>query len=109
MTVVGARLGRAFAAAVALAAAAPVLLALAGCGSPARAAEGWRAEFDDVCGQTQDAMALGTDELRRLVQRADALLPQLERLPEPDRKVFTKRLKACRDLYAFVLGTRERG
>ncbi len=70
--------------------------------------EGWRAEFDDVCAKTQDAMALSVDELRDLVKRADALMPRLARLPEPDRKVFTRRLKACRDLYAFVLEAKEK-
>jgi hypothetical protein len=32
----------------------------------------------------------------------------LEKLPEPERKVFTKRLQACRNLYAFVLETKEK-
>ncbi|HEY6001550.1 MAG TPA: hypothetical protein VIV57_01670 [Anaeromyxobacter sp.] len=74
----------------------------------ARADEGWRAEFEDICAKTQDAMALSAEELRSLVERSDALLPILERLPEPERKVFTKRLQACRNLYAFVLETKEK-
>jgi hypothetical protein len=108
----------ALAAALAPAAAAAVVLAVAGpalvraaprAGPPAaQAGEAWRAEFEDICAKTQDAMALSPDELRRLVERSDALLPALERLPEPERKVFTKRLQACRNLYAFVLETKER-
>lgn len=69
---------------------------------------GWRAEFEAICAKTQDAMALSGEELRRLVERADALLPALERLPETERKVFTRRLRACRDLYAFVLESKEK-
>ncbi len=40
----------------------------------------WRAEFDAICGRTQDAMAIPTAELRALVERADALLPRLAAL-----------------------------
>jgi hypothetical protein len=69
--------------------------------------EAWKKEFDDVCAQTQDAMALSSDELRALVTRADKLVPQLEALDESQKKVYSRRLKACRDLYQFVLETRE--
>jgi hypothetical protein len=102
----------AIAVAVALAAAAaapaPVRAAPRAALPAARADEAWRAEFDDICAKTQDAMALSPDELRRLVERSDALLPVLEKLPEPERKVFTRRLQACRNLYAFVLETKEK-
>ena len=74
----------------------------------ARAAEDWRKEFDDICAKTQDAMALGANELRSLVARCEALKPQLEKLDESSRKVFTKRLQACRDLYQFVLESRDK-
>jgi DNA-directed RNA polymerase specialized sigma24 family protein len=74
----------------------------------ARADVEWHAEFEDICAKTQDAMSLSVEELRRLVERSDRLMPTLERLPDPERKVFTRRLKACRDLYAFVLETKEK-
>jgi hypothetical protein len=74
----------------------------------ARADQDWRKEFDEVCAKTQDAMALGVDELKSLVARCDQLKPQLEKLDESSRKVFTKRLQACRDLYQFVLESREK-
>jgi hypothetical protein len=70
--------------------------------------EDWRAEFDAICAQTQDAMALSADELRRLVERSDALMPTVQRLPDPQRTVFAKRLKACRDLYVYVLESKGR-
>ncbi len=69
----------------------------------------WRAEFDEICAKTQDAMALSVDELKQLVERADKLLPQLDGLPEAERKVFAKRLQACRNLYQFVLETKQQG
>lgn len=68
----------------------------------------WQAEFEAICSKTQDAMALSTEELKSLVERCDKLQPQIDTLDESARKVWSKRLKACRDLYAFVLETRER-
>ncbi len=76
--------------------------------SEARAAEGWRAEFEAICAKTQDAMMLSSDELKDLVARCDKLVPEIEKLDESQRKVFTRRLSACRNLYAFVLETREK-
>jgi hypothetical protein len=72
----------------------------------ARAAEGWSAEFEDLCNKTQDAMALTDAELRTLVERCDRLMPVLEKLPGPERKVYSRRLRGCRDLYQFVLDSR---
>jgi len=74
----------------------------------ARAEADWRKELDDICSKTQDAMALGVEELRSLVVRCDALKPQLEKLDESSRKVFTRKLQACRDLYQFVLESRDK-
>lgn len=74
----------------------------------ARAADdGWRAEFDAVCSNTQDAMALSTEALEALIQRADALKPKIDALDASVRKVYGKRLQLCRDLYAYVLESRK--
>jgi hypothetical protein len=97
------------AALVVAAAGAGALAPGAGAGlGPRRAAaeEPWRAEFDAVCAKTQDAMALSTADLSSLVARCDALMPKLEALEEGRRKVFARRLQACRDLYQFVLDYR---
>jgi hypothetical protein len=69
----------------------------------------WKKEFEDVCGRTQDAMALPLEELRTLVARCDRLKPQIEKLDESQRKVYGKRLQVCRDLYQFVIESREKG
>lgn len=65
--------------------------------------EAWQQEFDQVCGKTQDAMSLSADELKSLVGRCDALAPTIEKLDETRRKVYQRRLKQCRGLYAYVL------
>jgi len=71
--------------------------------------EGWRREFDDVCGKTSESQSLSTEELGKLVDRCDKLKPQIEKLGESERKVFLRRLKMCRDLYDFMLETRREG
>jgi hypothetical protein len=83
----------------------PALAALAISGA-ALAADDWKAEFEAVCAKTQDAMVLSTDELKDLVARCDRLKPAIDALEPSPRKVFGKRLQACRDLYQFVLDTR---
>jgi hypothetical protein len=98
--------------AAAIGAAAPVFTVAPQSGALVRASraaadEGWRPEFDDVCSRTQDAMTLTIDDLRRLVERCDRLRPSVERLEEPHRKVFSRRLQACRELYRYVLDSRE--
>lgn len=99
-------------AARALAAVVVVLCTWSGVESPGRpavasAAEEWKKEFEEVCAKTQDAMALPTEELKSLVVRCDALKPAVEGLDESMRKVYTRRLKACRDLYQYVLDYRQ--
>jgi hypothetical protein len=62
-----------------------------------------------VCGRTQDAMAMTDAELRELVQRCDKLMPLVEQLPGPEKNVYARRLRKCRDLYQFVLDGRAKG
>ncbi|MGE5048622.1 MAG: hypothetical protein ACM3PC_08655 [Deltaproteobacteria bacterium] len=82
------------------------LLLLAALALPSRAG-GWKEEFEEVCSKTQDAMSLDAAELRSLIDRCDKLKPAIEALDESARKVYTRRLSACRELYVFVLETRE--
>ena len=97
-------------------AAVAVIMALTGphivcaAGEPAPAAqssEAWQPEFDDVCSKTQDAMTFSAGELTALVQRCDALRPQIEKLDETQRKVYLGRLRMCRGLYAYVLDSKK--
>jgi C4-dicarboxylate-specific signal transduction histidine kinase len=82
------------------------LLLLAALALPSRGGD-WKQEFEEVCSKTQDAMSLGTSELRSLIDRCDKLKPAVLALEESARKVYTRRLSACRELYVFVLETRE--
>jgi hypothetical protein len=69
-------------------------------------AQDWKREFEEVCAKTQDAMALPVKELETLVARCDRLKPAIEKLDESQRKVYSRRLKVCRDLYQFVIDSR---
>ncbi len=71
------------------------------------AKESWRKEFDDVCSKTQDAMTFSQAELKDLIRRCDALLPQIEKLDESRKKVYLGRLQKCRGLYAYVLDAKK--
>jgi hypothetical protein len=73
------------------------------------AEEDWRTEFEAVCSKTQDAMSLSGEELRALLGRCDRLAPRLRDLDESTRKVYQRRLKQCRDLYDYVLTSRQGG
>jgi hypothetical protein len=84
-----------------------VIMLAAMTGAPSWAEEPWRQEMDAVCSRTQDSMSLSLVELKQLVERCDKLKPTIEAQEESTRKVFRKRLQLCRDLYAFVLKSRE--
>ena len=74
----------------------------------AHAQQNWKTEFDDVCGKTQEADALSPEELKKLIERCDKLKERIETLDETQRKVYLKRLQMCRDLFIFMLESKEK-
>ncbi len=75
---------------------------------PARAEENWKQEFEEVCGKTDDAMNMATNELKDLLARCNKLKPLIEAEEETTRKVYLKRLQMCRDLLAYVYEAKSR-
>ena len=73
------------------------------------AGDGWKREFEAVCSRTDDAMEMTPEELKSLVERCDNITPQIEALEPSARKVYLKRLRLCRELFFYVLGTKEKG
>ncbi len=73
------------------------------------AAEGWKASFDDICGKVQSADSLNNQELTAMIDKADKLVPEIQRSDDPAKKVYLQRLKKCRNLYQFMLETRQSG
>lgn len=72
------------------------------------AQEDWKKEFEELCARTQDSDSIPADELKKLIERCDHLKQRIEKLDETQRKVYLKRLQMCRDLYAFVLESKEK-
>ena len=71
----------------------------------------WKEEFAAVCAKTQNAMALSTDALKDNIERCDKLLLIINELDGPqaatEKKVYTRKVKMCRDLYEFALNHKE--
>ena len=75
--------------------------------TPAYGDEGWKDKIGELCSKTDVAMGLSPAELKALIAGCDQLSPVIEALEETPRKVYRKRLKMCRDLFAYVLETKE--
>jgi C4-dicarboxylate-specific signal transduction histidine kinase len=65
--------------------------------------DAWRANFEDTCGQTSDAMNLSVGQLSTLLERCAQLQKVVETQDDSVRKVYLKRLQLCSNLYSYVL------
>jgi hypothetical protein len=81
-------------------------VAAAGAAEPGGEPADWRVEFEAVCSQTDSSMTLTSEELAQLVARCDRLIEQIGAEAEVVRRVYLKRLKNCRELFAYVLASR---
>ncbi len=79
---------------------------LAAVPAAAQAPADWRAEFEAVCSRTDASMSISSEELTDLLARCDRLAAQIDAEEATVRKVYLRRLKMCRDLYAYVLDAR---
>ncbi len=77
--------------------------------SSAFAEESWKEAFDDVCGKVQFAESLTTQEIAALIEKADKILPEIEKSEDPGKKIYLMRLKKCRALYEFMIESRKGG
>ncbi|HBA88333.1 MAG TPA: hypothetical protein DCZ75_10205 [Geobacter sp.] len=78
-------------------------LFLLGLIASAQAEEAWKAEFEQTCSKTSQTMTLSPDELKKLVDKCDALQQVIETQEASVRKVYLKRLQLCRNLYSYML------
>jgi hypothetical protein len=72
------------------------------------AQEDWKGDFETVCSKTQDAMTFSVDELKDLIVKCNKLKPLIEKLDESQKKVYLRRLQLCKDLFVFVLESKEK-
>lgn len=83
------------------------LLSLTLLPAAARSEESWRANFEQTCSKTSDAMTLSLAELNTLLERCSSLQKIIETQEESVRKVYLKRLQLCRNLYAYMIEYRQ--
>jgi sialic acid synthase SpsE len=74
---------------------------------PAAAVEPWRTDFNEACGKADEAMTLSLQELKALVEKCNRVVKALAAEDESVRKVFLKRVQMCRNLYVFMVETKE--
>jgi len=67
----------------------------------------WKEDFKRLCGYTEEASSLSTDQIQELIQESDRLLKTLETLNDPEKKVYIFRLKKCRNFFEYILDLRE--
>ncbi|HAS55613.1 MAG: hypothetical protein A2X56_12590 [Nitrospirae bacterium GWC2_57_13] len=67
----------------------------------------WKAEFEAICAHTGNATELSKDEIKVLIDRCRKLEPALEKLEATEKKVYKRRLQMCRELYEYVLKSKE--
>jgi hypothetical protein len=70
--------------------------------------ESWKSDFEKVCGQTDNAAELSIEELKKTLEKCDALKSRIEALEPTPRKIYLKRLQMCRNLFQFMLESREK-
>jgi hypothetical protein len=63
----------------------------------------WRDEFNSLCGNTQEAMALSLDELNEHMERCDKLSDAIKKSDDPKKKAYLFRLKKCRSFYKYII------
>lgn len=80
----------------------------AGLNSAQAAEPAWKTEFDEVCSQTDNSMEMGVVELKKALERCDKLKVQLEQLEPSTRKVYLRRLQMCRNLFDYMLESKQK-
>ena len=63
---------------------------------------GWKADFDRLCGYTNQADEFSIEKLDGLVKECDALLAKIEKSGAPDKKIYLFRLKKCRNFFEYM-------
>lgn len=71
--------------------------------------ESWKKEFERICSMVEVAGEMKPEEVRKLLSDADVLLKQFESGKKTNRqmKVYSFRLKKCRDFFQYILDTME--
>ena len=64
-------------------------------------------EFEDICSRTSEAESLAIEELNMLIVRCDKLRTLIEKEGDPEKTIYLKRLRMCKDLFVYVLESKK--
>jgi hypothetical protein len=70
--------------------------------------ESWKTEFEKICGQTDNAADMSIEDLKKSLEKCDALKVRIEALEATPRKIYLKRLQMCRNLLQFMIDSRQK-
>ena len=67
----------------------------------------WKEEYGAVCSETQSAVSFSVEKLQEYIGRCEKLQGRLDELNGSNgstaKKVYSRRLKMCRDVYEYTL------
>jgi hypothetical protein len=66
-------------------------------------AKDWHEEFEYICSKVEMGDSLSIEDLKSLIERADALLKTLENVNEPSKKIYIFRLKKCKAFFEYLI------
>lgn len=70
---------------------------------PSFGADDWLAEFEDLCGKTEESGSMTKPEVKALIERCDKLKPIIQQSDNPQKNVYLFRLDKCKKLFIYVL------
>ena len=73
----------------------------------ARSAGNWKDSFEEVCSKVDASSTLSIKELEALIDRADKLMPEIQKSEDTAKKVYLRRLKNCRSMFEFSIESKK--
>jgi hypothetical protein len=70
-------------------------------------ADTWKEDFERLCGYTEEATNLSSDQIKELIYESDNLLKRIQKVDLPEKKVYIFRLKKCRNFFEYILSLKE--
>ncbi len=70
--------------------------------------ESWLRELDELCGSSQAAMTLSSEEVTTLVERCDRIIAEITGTDNPRKKLYLFRLERCRNFYQYIINLKSK-
>ena len=67
----------------------------------------WKEDFERLCSLMEEASGLPDGKLTELIEESDHLLKTIEKLDDPQKKIYLFRLKKCRNFFVYSLELKE--